>query len=488
MNKILKKYGSLPVQVRASAWFLICSFLQKGISVLTTPIFTRLLTSAEYGQYAVFNSWLGIVTIFVSLRLYFGVFTQGLVKFEDERNVFASSMEGLCFTLVLGWTVLYLLTRNFWNSLFKLTTVQMLAMLVMIWGSAVFHFWAAEQRVTYNYRKLVLLTLAVSLAKPLVGIYFVIHAQDKVTARIFGIALVELIGYTGLFVAQMRRGKVFYSAKYWKYALIFNLPLIPHYLSQTVLNSCDKIMIKDMVSSSAAGIYGLAYSLSQIMTLFNTALLQTLTPWMYKKIKAGKVGAISGIAYMAMVIIALANLFLIILAPEAVAIFAPASYHDAIWVIPPVAMSVYFVFLYSFFANFEFYFEKTKFVMTASMISAALNVILNWIFIRIYGYYAAGYTTLFCYIVYSLGHYIFMRKICRQYMNGVQVYDPRILFGISLGFMFIGFGITFTYRHVVIRYSLVMAALLVMILKRQIIINKLKLLISLSKKSPESEN
>lgn len=65
MNKALRKYKSLPVQVRASFWFLICSFLQKGIQVISTPIITRLLTTTEFGQYSVFDSWLKILTIFI---------------------------------------------------------------------------------------------------------------------------------------------------------------------------------------------------------------------------------------------------------------------------------------------------------------------------------------------------------------------------------------------------------------------------------------
>ena len=66
-NKIKEKYESLPVQVRASFWFLICSFLQKGISMITTPIFTRIMSTSDYGQYGVFNSWYGIITIIVAL-------------------------------------------------------------------------------------------------------------------------------------------------------------------------------------------------------------------------------------------------------------------------------------------------------------------------------------------------------------------------------------------------------------------------------------
>ena len=64
----LEKYHSFPVQVRASFWFLICSFLQRGISTLTTPIFTRLLSTAEYGQFNVFNSWLSILCVFITLN------------------------------------------------------------------------------------------------------------------------------------------------------------------------------------------------------------------------------------------------------------------------------------------------------------------------------------------------------------------------------------------------------------------------------------
>ena len=141
---IIDRYKALPKQVKASVWFLICSFLQRGISVLTTPIFTRLLSTAEYGSYNVFYSWLGIVTLFVSLNLYAGVFGQGLVKFDKERTVFASSLQGLTVTLVFAWTVIYLIFRDFWNNLFSLTTVQMLAMLLLVWTSAIFGFWATE--------------------------------------------------------------------------------------------------------------------------------------------------------------------------------------------------------------------------------------------------------------------------------------------------------------------------------------------------------
>ena len=475
------------MQVRASFWFLICSFLQKSISTITTPIFTRLLTTAEYGQFNVFNSWLSIITVFVTLRLYYGFYGQGLIKYEERRDQLSSSMQGLVLTLILAWTAIYLLFRDFWNRCFSLTTVQMLAMLLMIWATAAFDFWAAEQRVKLNYKRLVGITLFISAAKPLVGILFVTHAEDKVTARILGLALVELLGYTALFVSQMKRGRRFFDAQFWKYALLFNLPLIPHYLSQTALNSADRIMISSMVSEDAAGIYSLAYSVSMIMMLFNTALSQTITPWMYQKIKDKREEDTAKTVYGTLILIAVVNVILIAFAPEAVSIFAPKSYHDAIWVIPPVAMSVYFIFTYDIFAKYEFYYEKTRFIMVASVAAAALNVILNYVFIGMFGYYAAGYTTLFCYVVYAIGHYSFMRKICNEHVGKKKIYDVKALLTITLSFVGIGFLFLITYQYLIARYCLIVILLAVIVIKRNALVSTVKQLVE-SKKGSKSKS
>ena len=479
LNSLLLKYKSIPLPLRASFWFFVSTFLQTGINAITTPIFTRLLSTAEYGQFSVFNSWSGIVSVFVTMNLSWSVFMQGLVKFGDRKSQFASALQGLCFTMTAGWTVVYLLFHEFWNRLFTLTTVQMLAMLVMAWTSSVFGFWSAEQRVELQYRRLVAVSLAASVAKPCLGVLFVVLAEDKVTARILSLALVELAAYSWSFFAQMRRGKKFFDAFFWKYALLFNLPLIPHYLSMTVLNSSDRIMINSMVGPDEAGIYSLAYSVSQVMTVFNTALLQSIEPWLYKKIKEQRVEDMASVAYPAFLLIAAVNIALIALAPEVIAFFAPASYYQAIWIIPPAAMSVYFMFAYTFFSVFEFYYEKTKYITLATFSGAALNVLLNYIFIGLFGYYAAGYTTLFCYMVFALYHFYFMRRICRTELGGASPYSAKVLLGITSLFMALGFAFLLTYASRAARYALIAVILAALIVKRERVFAAVKHLLGL---------
>ena len=459
----------------------MCSFIQKGISVISTPIFTRIMSTEEYGKYSVFNSWESIISIFVTLNLFYGVYNQGLVKFEKDKRVLSSSMQGLTLTLVIIWTLIYFIFRSFFNNLFSLQTNYMVVMLLIIWLTAVFNFWASEQRVDYNYKALVIITILTSVLNPIIAIVLMKYINDKVLARVLGIAISYILFYTWMFFKQYHKGKRFFSKIYWKYALDFNIPLIPHYLSQTVLNSSDRIMIDRMINSSTSGIYSLAYSISLVMTLFNNALMQTMSPWIYKKIKDRKISEISTVAYSSMTFIAVINLLIIAFAPEIVKLFAPEEYFDAIWIVPPVAMSVYFMFSYDLFAKFEFYYEKTKMISVATFIGAVLNIIMNYVFIRKIGYIAAGYTTLICYILYSIFHYAFMRKICKKEF-GKQPYDSRILLAITTAFICSGFLFLFLYKNNIVRYIVVALIIIIMLFNIRRIIGYVKRMINLKGK------
>lgn len=94
--------------------------------------------------------------------------------------------------------------------------------------------------------------------------------------------------------------------------------------------------------------------------------------------------------------------FFTLFAPECIYVLGGSEYKEAVWVVPPVCMSVYFIMLYSLVSTVTFYYEKTKSIMVSSCIIAIFNIILNSIFIKRFGMAAAGYTTLVCYVLYAI--------------------------------------------------------------------------------------
>ena len=166
-------------------------------------------------------------------------------------------------------------------------------------------------------------------------------------------------------------------------------------------------------------------------------------------------------------------------------IFATKEFYEAIYIIPAITGSVYFMFLFNVFANVEYYYNETKYVAFASIGAAVTNVILNLIFIKQFGYVAAGYTTLVSYILYALGHFIFMRKICKKHAEGINYYDNKVILIISVTFVVISLLTTVLYNFRVIRYALIIIMLCFVILKRKEII---KLVIKNKTKDVNKEN
>lgn len=471
LKKLFNYYKNMQAPVKASLWFLICGFLQKGISMLTTPLFTRIMTEAEYGRFSVYNTWVGIIQIIVSLNLAAGVYIRGLVKNEKDQERFTSSMLGLSTTCILVWCVIYALFRETINRWLGLSTILMIAMFLQIWTHTAYHFWTNRERGAYRYKKLVALTLIYVILRPLLGMLCVLRADEtqQAEARILTTVLVDVVLFSLLFVSMMRRGRQFYHKEYWRYALKFNVPLVPHYLSQILLNQSDRLMINSFCGPAEAAYYSVAYSIAMVLEILNNAVAATMNPWIYKALRDKEYEKVGRISCYVLGVIAMLNLAVVLCAPEIMLILAPKSYQAALWVIPPVTVSVYFSFLYTLFVTVEYHFEKTHYVTIATIIGAVLNIALNALLIPVFGFVAAGYTTLACFILYAFAHYYFMKKVIKQYLEGVSIYNARIIVLIAVALL-AGVGvIMLLYKTVVIRYGLLMLILAAMIWKRKML-------------------
>ncbi|WP_407894634.1 lipopolysaccharide biosynthesis protein [Lacticaseibacillus sp. N501-2] len=467
INKYIHKYQALSAPLKASVWFAVCNILQKGISMITVPVFTRILTTAQFGVFSVYQSWSSIVAIFATLNLFYGVFNNGMVKFRDNRDGFTSSLQVLTTVVTTVVFIIYLIFHNFWNSVFGLSTLFVMVMFVELYFTPAYSFWAARQRFEYKYKLLVIVTLLQSVLTPLIGIIAVLSTTYKAEARVISYVLVEVcIGFI-FYLYNLRKGKQGFVRKYWKFALAFNIPLIPHYLSQTVLQQSDRIMISALVGKDKAAIYSVAYNISSLMALVTNAINNSFIPYTYDQISKRKFSQLRSTTNALTSLVAILSVLVMLFGPEVVKIFAPPAYYEAIYIIPPVSASIFFIFLYPIFANVEFFFEENKFVMVASVLGAVLNILLNLVFIPKFGYLAAGYTTLVCYMVFSGAHYGFMKIVIRNKMPEAQPYNVNFIFALSIMEVLFVFISLLLYRNIVVRYAVLVLIVIGILVNRR---------------------
>ncbi|MCC8164130.1 MAG: oligosaccharide flippase family protein [Lachnospiraceae bacterium] len=471
-NKLWRLWCDLPLAVRTMIAIAAASFFQSGMKLIFVPVFTRILTTSEYGVTTLFESLQTTLGTITMLSLSTSVYNRGMQEFKKDRDTFTSSLlvlSNLC-TLV---TALFIFI--FWDSLKDLIGLKWQYMVIMFANFLflpAYNFWVARQKFEYRYRGMLAVTVFINLFSPIVGIIMVLgNSDDPAFAKIIGSEIVLLIAYIPIYFYIMRgsRGKV--KRKYISYGLKFNLPLVPHYASQQILSSCDRIMIAYLIDSASAGIYGLSYQVSTVIRVLWSAINAVLVPWEYDKIEAEKTEDIRKMTRFLIILYALFCVALMFVAPEMIRIFAPSSYHEGIYIMAPVTAGVFFSGLYSLFAILEFYYKKNIYVMIASCISAISNIILNWIFIPIYGYQAAAYTTLACYALYAMLHAFNLKRLKIDYF-----YDMKAIGLLSVAVILISLIVVHTYDGYgcMIRYGLLCCLAVLFIRKRQVLLTALQ--------------
>lgn len=466
IKKLLGKWTAMPVQLRATTAYTVCSILQKCLSFITLPLFTRLLTTEQFGQYNVYTSWSGILVIFLTLYLGYGSFSTAMVKFEEDRRGYVCGVQGVCCALTVVFLAIYLPLQKLWNGLFELPTPLVLLMVAeILTGFAITCFYEVN-RFEYRYKSVVALTLLNTVLSPAIALVLVLNTQERGYARIIGYALANIILGLCLFIYNTVKGggKKTFSKKYWKYALAFNIPLIPYYLSQVVFNQSDRIMISHLSGTDKAGLYGVAYTLATVLTFVLNAINNAYIPWFYGKIKEGKPEENRPVANGIAILMAFLLLAVIALAPEIILILAGEPYLEAMWVVPPVAMSLLLLFYAQLFINVEFYYEEKTMLVWGSIGAAALNIVLNALLIPMFGFVAAGYTTLASYVVFAGSNYLVLKRIAKRQQIPMDYFDIKALVLIFCVFMAVAFLATYLYTHLVIRYIIIASVLLALIL------------------------
>lgn len=476
MSRILKikeKYNSLSIAAKAGIWFVICSVIQKSFSLITTPVFTRLLTKEQFGIYSVYLSWLQVFTIVCTFRLDFGVFNKGMAKYRDNKEDYTSSMQGVTTVLTIAAFLIYLLFRKQINDLTELSTTITLFLFLELLFTPALNFWMIRQRYDFQYKGVVFITAAMSAANFLIGLAAVMCMKDKGIARILSCVLVQVCFGLIFYLVNLSKSKKVWKWEYIKFAIIFNIPLIPHYFSSYILDQSDRIMIQKMCGLEAAALYSVAYNVGLITKIIVNSINNALIPWQYRKLEKCQHKRVAGQMQSASIIMAFAFIIFIAFGPELIKLMASDKYYDAVKVIPPVAASMFFVFLYSVFCNIEFFYDANKAAMIISTIGAAVNVILNYYCIPRFGYSAAGYTTLFCYMLFAGMHYVYVNKVVKA-NTGSPLFSTPYLLVVSFVFLLLASVINVFYGNGFMRYLFVFGLSLTVVLKRDYLINIIK--------------
>lgn len=427
MRRVL---NNIPVGAKSAMVYMASSVFTRGLAIITVPIFTRLMTTDQIGIVNIFNSWYALISAFSTLSLTSGGFAVAMKEYENRRDEYESSLLSLTSIVALLITFIYAMAPSFWQRMLGLPHSLICLMLVGFFVAPARDFWLARQRYEYKYKLAGIISISTAIIASVFSIFVVIFFNnngiyDTAIGRLFANYIIIYGVAAGIWIYVILKGKKLYCIEYWKMSLAISIPLIGYNISGQILNVSDRMMIGSMVDNSAVGIYSTLYTISSLSLMIWQAINASFVPYLFQNIDK-KEHNIKRISNMLMVAYAVIAVLLTYFAPEIMRILATEEYYGAIYIMPPIAAGVFFTSYANLYSNIAVYYKRTKYVMYPSIVAAGVNLILNYIFIKIFGYMAAAYTTLFSYIILAILQAMWSKKVCKDNNNPIEnIFDNK---------------------------------------------------------------
>lgn len=469
-NNADEKKLSTSLLVKSSFWYTLSGFLTRAISFITIPIFTRILSKEQIGDFSVFASWQAILLIICSIEVQNTV-NKARFDFPEEHQLNAYVTSCLVLSTVLTAVVggLYLLFPHLFYRVLLIDRKYMGILFLYLFTVPAFTMFHTVQRVKYRYKLSAGITLCVVLLSSVLAVLLAVSwTEDRLFGRIFGQYILHIV--TGLLFYVYFAWKSFRIKKvYFQYALRIGLPLVFSYLGGTILLASDSLVAKHMCTDAQVGYIALVHSAAHIILILVQTMNSAWSPWFYDKLNLGHTAPIRK-AFRAYIWLVLLGTFaVVLLGPEIILILGGREYSEAVAILPPVVLSGAFTVLTAQMGNLETYYKKPEAAAAITGIVAVVNIVLNIVGVLLWDYRAVCYVTVACTVLSVLIHYRYTKR-----MNIREMIRPSDLAQFMLAALLmipvaLLLYLNFTVRIVFIALLLVLALILAYV-KRKLIL------------------
>lgn len=443
--------GSTGLAVKAGAWYVASTFLLKSIAFITIPIFSRLLSKSDYGEFGNYANWQAMLVILTGAELYNSL-SRAYYDYKEDYDRFVSSVTMLTFFFTAAFYVLFLLSGSWIYRVVKIPPQFVHILFFTLFCSACKTLFMARERTLYRYKSVAAISAIDTVIPTAIAVVLVMLAPEssRLGARIYGFYLPSAM--VGLFCAglMLLRGRTF-KAEHCKYALMLSIPLLLHYLTISLLTSTNTIITKNIGGAELSAEVSMATSVLHILTMLFTSLSGALTTWLMDNLEQKQEDKVRRESLVYLLGLAVVSIGVILIAPEVLAILGGSQYASAVVLIPGM---VFAAFLQTVTTIFTIILTYDKNVVKTAVFSGIMAVASVAAKVFLFPYYGVMCLPAVNIVVCAALFFINYLLVCHAgYRRAIDLRKYALATGFVLLFMVFS---AFLYSHNIIRWTLIL--------------------------------
>ncbi len=374
--------------------------------IILLPILTKNMPVEDYGIWAQVSVTVGIVPAVAMLGFPYAMarFLPSSKSKEENREIFYSVFFIVCATSLFASSILYIVSEKLAFLLFdsNITVVRILS--ITVFFESMNGLFLGYFRASQQIKKHSVAMFGQTVLNFLLVAFFVLLGKGIVGA-IYGVLLKSfIVSLASFLVIASQLGFQVPSFGHLKEYLAFGFPTIPGNLSSWVVNSSDRYVIGILLGTAAVGYYSPGYSLGNLIRMFVAPvsfMLPVVLAKYYDEQDIDTVKTILSYSLKYFLAVAIPSVFgLSLLSKPLLSVLStPEIALQGYLITPFVALSALFSGTYSIITQVIIMEKKTKVTGTMWILSAALNLGLNFLFVPFMGILGAAFTTLIAFIL-----------------------------------------------------------------------------------------
>lgn len=433
----------MKILIKNSFIHIFATFIPSLSAFLLMPFYLSYITLEEFGYFSVLLMINTFLTIFATMQLHSSIVKFFLVykddEFKQKQYLTSLLLVSVFISMIFLSFIYYFLDEiKVLFELEKLSNELVLLGLLIAFINGFKVFYESINRILQHAKDVLVSNILATIF--LVGCsYSFLKYYDM---NLYGIVLATFISSVVALVYYMIINKKHFvlsvDFELIKEPIEFVIGLIPHTLSKNIYVLADRFILIKFVSMSDVGIYAIIDKVANMLKLMTSNFGKAFTPFFMTNnsnavsINLSQMILITNYIFLGFLLgLTLFSKLILDFIQDGLEIYAYLT----------VVLSTAFIFknLEMYLTNFLLDNKQTKYISIISFSAAILNIVLNLIFIPIYGIVAATITTTISYFIGFIVAYYFVDKKFK--------YFEFPFLKVSLDFLFVGILVLLTYFY-----------------------------------------